>query len=68
MFMSVFFQNNWILKLREAQEMWKTTLQTTVFREIHHLNNNSTESNDGQNHSTCNNQGSPPNRSVTNFV
>jgi len=54
-------KNNWILKLREAQEMWKTTLQTTVFREIHHLNNNnSSEFNDGQNSTTYSNQGSPP--------
>ena len=39
-----FFQNNWILKLREAQEMWKRTLQTTVFRDGHHLNNTSIDS------------------------
>jgi len=39
------------MKLRDAQEMWKRTLQTTVFKENHHhqtMNNNSIEANDCQ--------------------
>ena len=43
----LFFQNNWILKLREAQDMWKRTLQTTVFRDGHHLNNTSIDAGEG---------------------
>ena len=62
-------QNNWLQKLREAQEMWKRTLQTTVFRESQHFNNNSIDaSNDCHNvTSMCPNQ-SPPNRSVPHIV
>ena len=35
------------MKLREAQDMWKRTLQTTVFRDGHHLNNTSIDAGEG---------------------
>ena len=61
------------MKLRDAQEMWKRTLQTTVFKENHQQsvnNNNSIESNECQFLSSNNgsSQSSPPKVNVPNVI
>ena len=59
------------MKLRDAQEMWKRTLQTTVFKENHQqtVNNNSIESNECQFLSSTNgSQSSPPKVNVPNVI
>ena len=57
------------MKLRDAQEMWKRTLQTTVFKENHQtLNNNSIESNDCQFLASNGSQSSPPKVNVPNIM
>lgn len=50
-------KQNWLLKLREAQEMWKRTLQTTVFK-----------GGDSDRHNCGDNSQSPTDKSVPNIL